>query len=136
MCESAPWHSIGKTIPQEPLCVRVPLGASIGKTIPQEPCHREDRPSAEASGPPLSSRPLVAPAYGSGRQCAHTDPLLLCLVVVSHGSQLLPPPPASCMASVSPAVLCVLGASQVNKLHQSGNTAVRTVMGGLGIINT
>ena len=30
MCESAPWHSIGKTILQELLCVRVPLALPHG----------------------------------------------------------------------------------------------------------
>ena len=45
----------------------------------------------------------------------HAERLLLCLAVASHGSQLPSSPSASSMASVSPATLCVLGASHVNK---------------------
>ena len=74
VCESAPWHSIGKTILQELLCVRVPLalphgGASLRAAVcesapwrcPREEhpsglrcvsapwhCHREDHPSGAA----------------------------------------------------------------------------------------
>lgn len=51
----------------------------------------------------------------------HAGRLLLCLAVASRGSQLLPPPPASSMASVSPAAL---GASHVNKSRPSANVAL------------